>query len=162
MRRTALLQAVLLRTALLVALWWMLTGGSPEAWTAGVPVIALALLAWMRVQGGGAIRLSPAGIPGFLLFFLSHSVKGGVQVAWMAAKPRTGLQPGLVDIALRLPGEPERLFLVGILNLLPGTLSVGLEDGRLQLHVLDRQRPAEREVRLAEARVARLFGVELR
>lgn len=155
-----MIRAILVRTALLATVWWAFTGGDPQAWSVGAPVIALALAVGLRLQGPRTSRLSLAGLPGFLLFFLSRSVKGSVQVAWMAIRPRMNLHPGLLDIALRLPGETERLFLAGMLNLLPGTLSVGLEDSHLHLHVLDRRQPVEDEVRRAEAHVARLFGVE--
>lgn len=155
-----MIRTILLRTALLAAVWWAFTGGGAKAWGIGAPVIALALATGMYLQEHAASRLSLAGLPGFLLFFLSRSMKGGVQVAWMAVRPRMGLRPDLLDISLRLPGEAERLFLAGVLNLLPGTLSVGLEGRHLRLHVLDRRQPIEDEVRRAEAHVARLFGVE--
>lgn len=46
-------------------------------------------------------------------------------------------------------------------NLLPGTLSVGLDGAHLRLHVLDARRPTVAEVRATERPVARMLGLQL-
>lgn len=153
--------ALVLRAALLAALWWILTGGHAGAWSVGSVVIALALALSLRLQPPRHSRLSLPGLAGFAAFFLVRSLRAGTQVALMALRPRPDLRPAMLELPLRLPDERERLFLAAVVSLMPGTLCTGLDGDRLQLHVLDVRLPVEAEVRAAEARVARLFAVEL-
>ena len=52
------------------------------------------------------------------------------------------------------------MLLINTLNLLPGTLSVGLDHDLLRLHVLDARLPIEAEVRAAEAHISRLLRTD--
>ncbi|HZW22712.1 Na+/H+ antiporter subunit E [Noviherbaspirillum sp.] len=154
-------RAFFLRTLFYGALWWVMTEGSPDGLALGASCAGLAALLSLQLHPPTPRRLKIAGIPGFVQFFIVRSIRGGAQVAATALKPRLELRPGILDIPLRLRDEPDQLFLAGVLNLMPGTLAAGLDQGRLQLHVLDRYAPIQDEVREAEARVAGLFGVEL-
>lgn len=156
-----MLLAIIVRLVLFALLWWVLTSGDSNGWAIGAVTIALAVAVSLRLRAPGARRLYVMRFPGFLIFFILHSIKAGVQVAGMALRPRLDLQPAILEIDLRLPEERARVFLAGTLSLLPGTLSVGLDGSRLLLHVLDRRMPIEQEVRNAEARVARLFRISL-
>jgi multicomponent Na+:H+ antiporter subunit E len=109
----------------------------------------------------GPPRLSLVGLAAFLGFFLFQSLKGGVQVAWIALRAVPDLRPGVRVLALRLPAGAARTLLVNTMSLLPGTLSAGLAGERLRLHVLDVRLPAEAELRAIEARIAVMFGLEL-
>lgn len=155
-------RAVALRAPLFVAIWWVLTGGESGAWLFGAVVVAFAsALSLYLLPPGAPRRFSIIGLLEFLVFFLLQSMKAGGQVAWMAMRPRLDLDPAIVEIPLRLPDDAQRIFLAASLSLLPGTLSAGLDGNRLQLHVLDRRRPIEAAVRNVEARVARMFRVDL-
>lgn len=154
-------RSFLLRTAFYAAIWWILTGGPAESWAVGILSAGLAAALSLHLHPPGPRRLSLRGLPGFLGFFIAHSLRGGIQVAAAALKPRLDLQPAMLDIPLRLRNEADQIFLAGVLNLMPGTLSAGLDHGRLQLHVLDRRLPVEDDIHAAEAMVARLFGVPL-
>lgn len=157
----AMLRSNLGRAALFGALWWLLTGGDGRGWGPGLAAVALALAASWRLRPPAAGRFSIMRLPRFLAFFLGMSLKSGLQVAAMALRPRLDLHPGMFALDLRLPEPAARVFLANTLNVLPGTLSSGLDGNRLLLHVLDRRQPIEREVRRAEARVAHLFHAEL-
>ncbi|HYD96246.1 MAG TPA: Na+/H+ antiporter subunit E [Noviherbaspirillum sp.] len=155
------LRSFLLRTAFYAAVWASMTGSAGGSWGVGIISASLAAALSLRLHPPGARRLSLRGVPGFLVFFAVHSLRGGVQVAAVALSPRLDLRPAMLDIPLRLREEADQLFLAGFLSLMPGTLSAGLDHGRLQLHVLDRRNPVEDDVRAAEVRVAHLFGVPL-
>lgn len=151
-----------IRAVLFAAIWWVLTGGESDAWVFGMVCVALALALSVYLLPPVTRRhLSLAGFLEFLVFFLVQSIQAGGQVAWMAMRPHLDLHPAILEIGLRLPEDAPRIFLAATLSLLPGTLSAGLEGNRLLLHVLDRRRPIEESVRRAEARVARMFQVEL-
>ncbi len=157
-----MLKAIVARGGLLYLLWWIMTSGRSDAWLFGLVVVALAVAASLRLQPPRATAFSISGFLSFTVFFLTRSVKGGAQVAALALMPRMNLHPAIVELELRLPHEAERIFLVSILSLMPGTLSAGLDKNRLLLHVLDSRLPVEEEVMDAERRVARMFGMALR
>ncbi len=153
-------RAVVMRTVMLSALWWVLTDGAIAAVGIGAVSVACAVTASLVLQPPRRSRISLKELPFFLGYFLMQSIKGGVQVATTAMRPRLDLHPATLEFRLHLPDESARIFLACILNLLPGTLSAGLTGDRLLLHVIDMRLPIEREVRRAEAHVARLLGVE--
>ncbi|MDP3842285.1 MAG: Na+/H+ antiporter subunit E [Oxalobacteraceae bacterium] len=154
-------RSIALRTVLMSALWWVLTGGAAATWGLGVASVASAVAASLVLLPPRARSFSLSGLPGFLAFFLLQSVKAGVQVAAMALRPRPDLRPAVLEIRLQLPDQGARILLACTMTLLPGTLSFGLDGDRLLLHVLDRRMPNEQELRKAEARIARLFRIVL-
>ncbi|HEY0848043.1 MAG TPA: Na+/H+ antiporter subunit E [Noviherbaspirillum sp.] len=151
------LGATCFRAALFAGLWWILSDGSFKAWVLGAATVALATAASLHLRPPRARRLSVTGLLAFLLYFIGHSVRGGVQVALLAIRPRMDLRPALYEVPLTLADESDRMIVAGMVALMPGTLSAGLTGNCLHLHVLDRRLPAERDVRLAEERVKRLF-----
>jgi multicomponent Na+:H+ antiporter subunit E len=67
----------------------------------------------------------------------------------------------MVPFSTRLPGDSARLFLAGVISLLPGTLVIDLRREVLQIHALDAACEVEAELRKLERHVAALFDVEL-
>lgn len=151
------LRAVILRTLLFAALWWILAEGEwRAAWLAALAVgvsVAASWMVWPARRGG----VSPAGLAAFLAFFLWQSLRGGCLVAALALRPRLKLRPRVWLLPLRLAPGTGRVLLANTMTLLPGTLSVGLEGDSLRLHVLDQDLFAEPDLRAAEDRVARLL-----
>jgi multicomponent Na+:H+ antiporter subunit E len=143
----------------LAGLWWLLTGGEPSSWLIGLPVVAAA--AAIAAGQGRGFRLRAAGVLRFVIYFVVRSVHAGVDVSLrvLAREPR--IDPRLFDCRLRLPEGPARAFLAGVLSLLPGTLTVELEQDRMRVHVLDGTLPFERDIRELEARVADLYAEQL-
>lgn len=154
-------RAVLWRSALFALLWWALTDGRADNWGVGAVSILAAAILSLRLLPPVPTYVSRIGLLRFVAFFFVQSLRGGIQVAWFALRPRTGLRPDIHEIRLRMPEGIGRVLLTNTLSLLPGTLSVGLEGNRLCLHVLDGQAPAEAEVRRAEIRVAHMLGLKL-
>ncbi len=154
-------RAALWRSALLAVLWWALTDGRADSWGVGsVSILAAAILS-LRLLPPVSTYISRVGLLRFLIFFFYHSLRGGIQVAWFALRPRLSLRPAIHEIPLRLPEGIGRVLLANTLSLLPGTLSVELNGRRLCMHVLDAAAPTEVEVRRAEVRVAHMLGLEL-
>lgn len=155
----ATVRTVLWRSTLFAVLWWALTGGDPDSWGVGSVSVTLATCASLVLLPPRPTRVSGLGLVRFVVFFLTESLRGGVQVAAFALRPRMGLKPAFHEVSLRLPEGFGRILLVNTLNLLPGTLSAELDDDRLCLHVLDDTMPTEIEVRAAEARIAHMLGL---
>lgn len=154
------IKAILLRTAVLAGLWWVLTDGAGVS-LIGAVTVAAALAASLLLYRPRATTISLAGLAGFGAFFLWHSLRAGAQVALLALRPRLALAPAILTIPVRLQGKPERALLSAALNLLPGTLVAGSGPGHLLVHVLDTSQPVEDEVRACERQVARIFRVAL-
>lgn len=156
-----ILRTVLWRIVLFIAVWWILTQGRADSWGVGLISIVSALIVSLVLLPPGLFRFSLAGIFFFLLYFLSRSLKSGIQVALMAVRLDLDLHPDIQKIPLRLPEGLGRVILVNTLNLMPGTLSVNLTTSSLYLHVLDERQPIETQVRDIEKLIAHMLCVEL-
>jgi multicomponent Na+:H+ antiporter subunit E len=153
--------ALLVHAGLFAALWWALTGGGASTWLVGVPVVAAATAASHRLWPAWTGWWSPVALLRFVAYFLRESVRGGWDVARRALSPSLPLHPGMIEVHCRLARGPAEVFLVDVLSLLPGTLSVDLDGSALTLHMLDRDAPVEEEVRELEQLVAAMFRVSL-
>jgi multicomponent Na+:H+ antiporter subunit E len=119
---------------------------------AGAPWASLAL-----VPAGGW-RWTVHGFLRFAPYFIVQSVRGGADVARRAFSRGPDLRPGYVDFRYTLPPGAPRVFMLGTMSLLPGTLSTRLRGDVLRVHVLDVEWPMEARLRELEARVAELYG----
>jgi len=147
------------RAVLFALLWWMLTEGAADSWLVGAPVVVLAALASGVLLPGTSWSLP--GLLRFIPFFLWHSLRGGVDVAGRALHPRLPISPDLLKHQWRLPTGLPRVFMANTVSLLPGTLSAELGDEFLLVHVIDQTSAFETELTVIEARVARIFGLNL-
>jgi multicomponent Na+:H+ antiporter subunit E len=143
-----------------LGVWWLLTGGAPGAFALGLVVIAAAL-AIRRWLGAGARRpWSPTGALLFLPYFLWQALRGGFDVALRALSPRLPIAPGLLRYRTFLPEGPPRVLFANSISLLPGTFTAQLQGSELEVHLLDQEAPAERQLQTLERRVARIFSVD--
>ena len=141
----------------LTILWSIIAKGALSSWVVGLPCIVAAVVAYQRLRVDGKPALQIRLIPGFSVWFLWHSLRGGIDVAWRALQPKVQLQPGFLHYRLTLPPGPARLFLVNVVSLLPGTLSADIEGDVLVLHALDTGSDVTTEVHEAETRVSALY-----
>lgn len=150
--------AIVERGLAFATVWWVLAEGRADSWGVGTISVVLALAASLRLAPPASGRLSLPGLLSFAGFFLVQSMRGGLQVASRALRPRMDLAPALLEMPITLPEGVARVLLVNTLNLLPGTVSVRLDENLLHLHVLDTRQPIAEEVREVEARISRLLG----
>lgn len=148
-------RAWLVRLLLLGGIWWVLGGGMAGSWWLGGVVVVGATGLSLRLLP--PVRWSPVGLLRFLPWFLWRSLIGGIDVACRALDPRLPLSPAVRGYATHLPPGLPQVFLANVVSLLPGTLSVELEDGILQVHLLDENSDFEPRMRALEQRVAALF-----
>lgn len=139
-------------------LTWVLLNGL-DFLVVGVLTAAVAALVPARMAQSRLPRVRLLAALSFLGFFVVESLRGAVDVGWRALRPAMPIEPGFfrhrTDL---LPGLPVGL-LMGALSLVPGTLSVDVEeDGRtILIHSLVGDTTSE--ARALEARIDRLFGV---
>lgn len=94
----AAVRAVLWRSALFALLWWALTDGRVDSWGLGsVSILAAAILS-LHLLPPVSTYVSRVGRLRFVVFFFVPSLRGGVQVAWLALRPRFSLRPDIHGI----------------------------------------------------------------
>jgi len=151
--------SIVLRTGLFLLIWWFLTDGAASSWWFGIPAVMLAVITSTALLP--PVHLVWHECIKFIPFFLTRSLTGGMDVAWRAFHPCMPIEPDLVAYSLRLPSGLPQVFMSNTVNLLPGTLSVSLEQNTMTVHILDRRKDFLKELELVEDRVARLFGIPM-
>ena len=152
-------RALLLRAALFALLWLVLGEADPGSWSVGLPAVVIAAGLSLRLLPPAALSLR--GIALLPPFFLWHSLRGGIDVAWRALHPRMPIDPTLIEYRLRLQSVLQRACMIDIICLLPGTLSATLEGDTLTVHVLNRHAGIENELEALETVIAGIFGASL-
>ncbi|MBE0514525.1 Na+/H+ antiporter subunit E [Sulfurimonas sp.] len=71
-------------------------------------------------------------------FFLFYAFKGAMAVALLALKPKLKLRPCLYRVPLKTKSTFTTALLANIYSLMPGTLSMGIDEDTLTLHILDK------------------------
>lgn len=148
-----------LRVVLFSLIWWILTDGAMDSWPVGVPVVLLATFVSVILMP--PLSWSLRGIFRFIPYFLWYSIRGGADVAGRAIHPQLPISPRLFDYRFRLPPGLPRIFMANSVSLLPGTLSVELDEEILRVHVLDETRVIVEELNMLEIRLADIFALEL-
>ena len=143
------------RAIVFALIWLLLSDADPASWAIGLP--AVVAVVWISLYLLPPTTLSLRGILVFLPFFLWHSLRGAIDVAWRAFHPGLPIDPELIRYRLRLKTVLQKTCLIHVISLLPGTLSATLDDDILTVHVLNRHSAIENELRTLEAIVAGIF-----
>lgn len=149
------------RAAVYGLLWWALTEGTPASWLMGCLTVGFAVFVSTFVLDSTSWSWSFRGMIRFIPFFILGSLRAGVDVMRRAIHPRLPINPGLLRYPLRLPTKAARIFMASTVTLMPGTLSAGLGDTHLTVHVLDLNVLTMEQIKETERRVADLFDLEL-
>jgi multicomponent Na+:H+ antiporter subunit E len=159
------LGAGLRRALTLAVVWWAVSEGETYGWWYGAMVVGLATVVSLRLRPPKAGGLPPrelVGRAGALLtltgWFVARSLVGGVDVARRALSRSLPLQPGMVRHELGIPSGQARTVVVGLLSLMPGTLSAELDGDILHVHALDVTADVDGQVAELEERVGRVSG----
>ncbi len=145
------------RLFIFALLWWILTGGAPGSWPAGIIVISLATAVSLAVRPSHPWRLNTVGVLHFIPYFLWQSMRGGIDVTRRAFSPALPLAPALLERRIGLESDTARLFFVNTISLLPGTLSAELHEDQVVIHCLDHTASLADDLRHLEIRVAAIF-----
>lgn len=144
----------------LAALWFVLTSADPASWLMGLPAVGLATWLFRRLGERRQVAVAPGAIFRYLGFFVIESLRAGVDVAVRALAPGRRFSPHLLDYETSLPpGWPRTLF-ANTVSLLPGTLSVSLDDERLTVHALSADSDPVGGLAACERRIAALLRAD--
>lgn len=149
-----------LRFSVFFAVFIAFTGLGAEEVAFGVAAAIMASAISHRLHSLQMDRFSIGGLVRFVPYFVTISVRGGIDVARRAFLPSMPLEPGLVDYRLRVEaGEAAAVFFASVISLIPGTLCVefGRSD-KVVVHVVDLRSDFEAELRRLERRAAAVFG----
>jgi len=139
----------------LLGVWVLLHGLDFPA--VGVLTAAVAALFPARMARTPLPRVRPVQVVVFLGFFVAESFRGAVDVAWRAVQPRMPLETGFFRYTLSLPPGLPRGLMMGTLSLLPGSLSVDLEDDGHTLLLHSIVGDHSHEIHALENRISRIF-----
>lgn len=163
-RATAFVTVFAQRLLLFGLLWWTLTAGYKDAAVFGAPVVIIAALVStltrIRSRASGT-TLRAARLPALIRligFFLWNSLRGGIDVAVRAFRHPMPLKPDLIDYPLRLPPGPTPVLMASMVSLMPGTLAV-IAEGRLRVHVLDRDSHWHRDLERLEQHIGDAYRI---
>lgn len=80
---------------------------------------------------------------------------------WRVFHPTLPINPDLVRYRLRIEEGFAQDIMVDAISLLPGTLSVEVEDNVLIIHVLNVENDIQREVSLIESHLSEIFYLNI-
>lgn len=155
----AVINSVMVRSLIFVFIWWILADGNNASWLLGIPAIAIALISSLILIP--PTTFSGYRLLGFIPFFITRSIIGGIDVAWRAFHPHMPITPDLIKYPIQLPTGLPRVLMITMINLLPGTLCVVTDDSSLQIHVLDANKDFITEIKEVEHSIARIFGLSI-
>lgn len=150
------LSSLLFRISLFLLTWWILTDGNASSWWIGLPAVILSTIISITLFPPTHIRF--IRFTAFIPLFLIYSIKGAFDVALRVFNPRLPISPDMVKYSLNLPPGLPRIFMINLVNLIPGTLTVALEDNELSIHIMDSQHDFKTELMQLEEQVAKIFG----
>ena len=142
---------------LYIGIWLILCDGDLDSLWIGVPAVFLATLISTAFVTYHPIVWHE--ILGFVSFFILRSVRGGLDVAWRACRPNMSIDPDIIEYSSCLPSGIAQVIMANSISLLPGTLSVKLDQGKMIIHVLDIKSNFREEIEGLEQRLARVFAL---
>lgn len=136
------------------ALWLVLSNN--RGWDFGLVFIALAVLCALSAQ----VRVRPVAwrfLPGFLIFFFSRMLIGGLDVARRTLGRKPDVEPGWVEHHLQDASPSAHMLLAAATGLLPGTLAARIDNKVMRVHTLDTRHDWQRDIAHMETHLARMF-----
>ena len=148
--------SLVFRILLFLLTWWVLTDGDASSWWIGLPAVILSTI--LSITLFPPVHIAFIRLAAFIPLFLIYSIKGAFDVALRVFNPRLPISPNMVKYSLNLPPGLPRIFMINLVNLIPGTLTVALEDNELSIHIMDSQHDFKTELMQLEEQVAKIFG----
>ncbi len=161
MSKPAILRTML--TLLLFFVTWLLWSGMYVPLLLLLGAASCVLVTWLARRIGFfdielyVLHQSPR-LPGFWLWLMKEIFKANFDVARIILSPRLPVQPQIVTIdATDLPG-PSQATLANAITLTPGTLTLDIDRGRIEVHCLTADSADELKRGEMARRAAKLTG----
>lgn len=138
--------------------WVLLTDGEPSSWLLGLPAIALTVWIIHRFPlSSEPLKIHLGPCLKFIPWFLLKSIRGGLEVSRLALSRSLSLQPALFEHECALVDPRSRAIFAMCLNVLPGTTTVRMDAGTIQIHSLTSVDAARLEVAELEGKISRML-----
>lgn len=147
------------RLLLFFIIWMVLTDGNTASLWVGFPFIILSAI--MSIIFSPPLYWNFMALMKFIPFYMFHALMGGFDVMSRVFAPTLAINPGLIKHHLYIPKGIQQDMIVNVLNLLPGTLSVDIENDLLLIHVLDISKNIPKEVSLIEDYINDIFYMKI-
>ncbi len=141
-------------------IWILLTNGDRKSWIIGIPAIILAGICNVSLTSPSVKYPRPVAFFFFVFYFLKQSFLSGIDVMRRTLGPKVLVDPGLVPFTTFLPEGSSRVLLANTISLLPGTLTVDIEDNSIIIHTIDTSMPTWTNIQKLEGHIATLFNIQ--
>jgi multicomponent Na+:H+ antiporter subunit E len=138
-------------------LWWLLSNGSADSWTVGLPVVVAATLVGQSLMDRIPVSIRLQGLISFIVFFIYESIRGGIDVARRTLPPRMNIQPHFYYYQTHIQQPMARILFCNSISLLPGTLCVQMQGDQIEIHALSSNNEVEKELTKLENKVLAIF-----
>ncbi|NCN44840.1 MAG: Na+/H+ antiporter subunit E [Thiomicrospira sp.] len=142
--------------AMLFLAWWAISEGDENGLIWG-GLVSLLLTIWVQRQRVIS-RMQWRFLPGLVVFYLVEAFQGAVDVAIRAFELRPRTESYLMDYELKLTTPWAKDVWIGLIGLMPGTLAVGVDGNRVQVHILDHRLAVMDALKRLEWHLQRLAG----
>jgi multicomponent Na+:H+ antiporter subunit E len=131
----------LLRTAPVLAVFWLVLSGHVEPLLLTLGALSVAVVCWLvrRADLDGHYQAAAAiapRLPWFCLWLAGQVLVSAGTVVRRAWSPRPGLRPVVSPTPAQLPDLLQVVY-ANAITLTPGTLSLDVGDDRIEVHSLD-------------------------
>jgi multicomponent Na+:H+ antiporter subunit E len=158
----ALARSLAARSAALLFLWIIVSGGGAADILVGLVAALAAAAVSLRLLGPGTVRVRPIALVGLVARLLQQSLIAGADVARRALDPQLPINPGFVRYSVGLPPGAARNIFTTLMSLIPGTVPIGVDQGDAHvIHCLDVRQPIAVQLAAEEARLVRALGQSL-
>ncbi|QOG13151.1 Na+/H+ antiporter subunit E [Arcobacter sp. FWKO B] len=159
MNKRVLLFDIIKLFAIYLAVWIVLSGGKLD-------FFALFFISALSIGTPFVFRLdykefNLKGILELAIFFIIYSIKSGFMVAKLAIKPNLHLKPIIYEMTLKTKTPFASSMLANIYSLMPGTVSMGMYDDKLILHIIDIDLFDKEFMEITQYKVLKAFEGEL-
>lgn len=96
----------------------------------------------------------------FLVWLLLRIPPAGLAIARVVLDPTRPPRPGVVTFRTQLPGPAARTILATAITIVPGTITVNVEDDEFTVHAFTPQAAEDLATAEAQGRIARIFRAE--
>lgn len=141
---------------------WLLLSGKLDGFHLGIGALVVLFVVWQQralppLQGADAPLLRYGRLMPYAGWLFWQMILSAVYVARVVLRPRSHLDPQLIQFRSEQPSLMAAVVLANSITLTPGTLTVELQDGRFVVHALTAKTAEDLLDGGMARRVARLF-----
>lgn len=150
-------------TAAVLAGAWLAWSGHYTPLLLVLGFLSCALAIWLAVRTGFfddniySLYLGP-GLPRYWFWLLTEIVRANVDVALTILARRISVHPAIRTVDASALSPVAQTLVINSVTLTPGTVSLNVDDGRIEVHCLTREIAADLDRGETIRRVARLAG----